>query len=137
MEETRYSITELAEEFGVTSRTIRFYEDKGLVSPEREGLTRVYSRSDRARLKLILRGRRLGFSLQDMKKMIELYDPSQGSMDQLKFTLQKCEDQLAKLKSQRTDINEAISELEQGIRDLKEYKDKGPAEMNSQKLKLA
>jgi len=137
MEEMRYSITNLAEEFGVTSRTIRFYEDKGLVSPEREGLTRVYSRSDRARLKLILRGRRLGFSLQDMKKMIELYDPSQESMDQLKFTLQKCEDQLAKLRSQRTDINEAISELEQGIQDLKEYADKGPAEMDPQKMKLA
>ncbi|MEH6402787.1 MAG: MerR family DNA-binding transcriptional regulator [Sneathiella sp.] len=137
MEEMRYSITNLAEEFGVTSRTIRFYEDKGLVSPEREGLTRVYSRSDRARLKLILRGRRLGFSLQDMKKMIELYDPSQESMDQLKFTLQKCEDQLTKLKSQRTDINEAISELEQGIYDLKEYAAKGPAEMDPQKMKLA
>lgn len=134
MEEARYSITKLAEEFGVTSRTIRFYEDKGLVSPEREGLTRVYSRSDRARLKLILRGRRLGFSLQDMKKMIELYDPSQGSMDQLKFTLQKCEDQLEKLKSQRTDINEAISELEQGIKDLKDYAAKGPSEKESLKL---
>jgi len=137
MDELRYSITALAEEFGVTSRTIRFYEDKGLVSPEREGLTRVYSRSDRARLKLILRGRRLGFSLQDMKKMIELYDPSKGSMDQLKFTLQKCEDQLEKLRAQRTDINEAISELEEGIADLKEYADKGPDEMKPQKMKLA
>ena len=137
MDEPRYSITALAEEFGVTSRTIRFYEDKGLVSPAREGLTRVYSRGDRARLKLILRGRRLGFSLQDMKKMIELYDPSQESMEQLKFTLQKCEDQLQKLKAQRTDINEAIVELEQGIADLKEYAEKGPQEMKPQKMKLA
>ena len=137
MEEPRYSITALAEEFGVTSRTIRFYEDKGLVSPEREGLTRVYSRGDRARLKLILRGRRLGFSLQDMKKMIELYDPSQESMEQLKFTLQKCEDQLEKLRAQRTDINDAIVELEQGIADLKEYAAKGPQETKPQEKKLA
>ncbi|OUR75307.1 transcriptional regulator [Alphaproteobacteria bacterium 46_93_T64] len=118
MDKNRYSITDLAEEFQVTSRTIRFYEDKGMVSPERDGLTRIYSRSDRARLKLILRGRRLGFSLQDIKKMIDLYDPEADSKEQLKFTLQKCEDQLGKLKSQRHDIDEAIDELETSISDL-------------------
>ncbi len=121
MSEKRYSITDLAEEFGVTSRTIRFYEDKGLVEPMREGLTRVYSRSDRARLKLILRGRRLGFSLQDIKKMIDLYSPEGEAGEQLKYTLQKCQDQLDKLKTQREDINEAIGELEEGIADLKEH----------------
>ncbi len=128
MSEMRYSITDLAEEFEVTSRTIRFYEDKGLVEPEREGLTRVYSRSDRARLKLILRGRRLGFSLQEIKKMIDLYNPEAEPTEQLSYTLQKCEAQLEKLKVQREDINEAIDELEAGIADLKDHlamQDKG------------
>ena len=123
MSEVSYSITDLAEEFGVTSRTIRFYEDKGLVEPERQGLTRIYSRSDRARLKLILRGRRLGFSLQEIKKMIDLYNPEVEPTEQLNYTLQKCEEQLEKLKVQRQDINEAISELEEGISDLKDHLD--------------
>jgi len=120
-ERVSFSITELAEEFGVTSRTIRFYEDKGLINPAREGTTRVYSRKDRGRLKIILRGRRLGFSLQDIKKMLDMYSPESGAKDQLTFTLQKCEEQLAKLNIQRADINEAISELEDGIRQLKDY----------------
>ncbi len=121
MDKNTYSITDLAEEFQVTSRTIRFYEDKGLILPERDGLTRVYSRSDRARLKLILRGRRLGFSLQDIKKMIDLYNPKEESGEQLKFTLQKCEEQLEKLMGQRKDINEAIEELESTVSDLSDY----------------
>lgn len=137
MDDTRYSITDLAEEFGVTSRTIRFYEDKGLVSPGREGLTRVYSRSDRARLKLILRGRRLGFSLQDMKKMIDLYNPEGEVTEQLNFTLKKCEEQLEKLQSQRTDINEAIGELEDGISDLKDHLSTRENSNNINKKKLA
>ena len=117
----RFSITELAEEFGVTSRTIRFYEDKGLVNPDREGTTRIYSRKDRGRLKIILRGRRLGFSLQDIKKMLDMYSPKGEPTDQLTFTLQKCEEQLEKLIAQRTDINEAIAELEEGIAQLQEH----------------
>ncbi len=137
MEKERYSITDLAEQFQVTSRTIRFYEDKGLVTPSREGLTRIYSRSDRARLKLILRGRRLGFSLQDIKKMIDLYDPEKGSTEQLNYTLEKCKDQLDKLKSQRQDINEAIDELEDSISDLEDYlKNGAPAALKEEK-KLA
>lgn len=116
-----FSITELAEEFGVTSRTIRFYEDKGLVNPAREGTTRIFSRKDRGRLKIILRGRRLGFSLQDIKKMLDMYSPENGSTGQLTFTLNKCEEQLEKLIAQRADINEAISELEDGISQLKEH----------------
>ncbi|USG61786.1 MerR family DNA-binding transcriptional regulator [Sneathiella marina] len=124
-DEARYSIADLAEEFGVTSRTIRFYEDKGLVSPERDGLTRIYSRSDRGRLKIILRGRRLGFSLQEIKKMLDMYSPEGEATDQLNYTLKKCKDQLSKLVSQREDINEAISELEEGIRDLEEHLSSG------------
>ncbi|GLQ05480.1 MerR family transcriptional regulator [Sneathiella chinensis] len=137
MEDVFYSITDLAEEFGVTSRTIRFYEDKGLVTPRRDGLTRIYSRSDRARLKLILRGRRLGFSLQDIKKMIDLYDPENDSMEQLKYTKQKCEEQLEKLKVQREDINEAIAELEEGLSDMQEYMARGGAEGGAFVKKLA
>ncbi|WP_025897873.1 MerR family transcriptional regulator [Sneathiella glossodoripedis] len=137
MEKERFSITDLAEQFQVTSRTIRFYEDKGLITPSREGLTRIYSRSDRARLKLILRGRRLGFSLQDIKKMIDLYDPAEGSTEQLNYTLGKCKEQLEKLKVQRQDINEAIDELEDSISDLEDYlKNGAPAELKAEK-KLA
>ncbi len=69
-----YSITDLAEEFGVTARALRFYEDEGLISPERQGLARIYSRRDRARLAWILRGKRVGFSLTDIREMIDLYD---------------------------------------------------------------
>ncbi|MCF8466456.1 MAG: MerR family DNA-binding transcriptional regulator [Sneathiella sp.] len=116
-----FSITELAEEFGVTSRTIRFYEDKGLINPAREGTTRIYSRKDRGRLKIILRGRRLGFSLQDIKKMLDMYSPKGEATEQLTFTLQKCQEQLAKLVVQREDIDEAIAELEDGIAQLKSH----------------
>lgn len=120
-DKAHFSIADLAEEFGVTSRTIRFYEDKGLVSPDREGLTRIYSRSDRGRLKIILRGRRLGFSLQEIKKMLDMYSPQGEATEQLNYTLKKCKEQLSKLVSQRDDINEAISELEEGIRDLEAH----------------
>jgi len=137
MEAQTFSITDLAEEFQVTSRTIRFYEDKGLVTPGRQGLTRVYSRGDRARLKLILRGRRLGFSLQEIKKMIDLYNPDGEPTEQLNYTLQKCDDQLQKLIAQRTDINEAIEELEAGIAELQEYLDARVAGKRPEKKKLA
>jgi DNA-binding transcriptional MerR regulator len=118
---TSFSITELAEEFGVTSRTIRFYEDKDLIRPEREGTTRIYSRSDRGRLKMILRGRRLGFSLQEIKKMLDMYSPEGEATEQLNYTLSKCKEQLSKLIVQREDINEAIAELEDGIGELETY----------------
>lgn len=116
-----YSIADLAEEFGVTSRTIRFYEDKGLVCPARDGTTRIYSRSDRGRLKIILRGRRLGFSLQDIKKMLDMYSPKGEATEQLNYTLKKCKEQLSKLVIQRADIDEAIAELEDGIAELEKY----------------
>ena len=137
MEKDRYSITDLAEQFQVTSRTIRFYEDKGLITPSREGLTRIYSRSDRARLKLILRGRRLGFSLQDIKKMIDLYDPTAESTEQLNYTLNKCKEQLDKLMDQQKDINEAITELEDSISDLEDYLKDGAAAVPKAEKKLA
>ena len=132
-----FSITELADEFGVTSRTIRFYEDKGLVNPERDGTTRIFSRSDRGRLKIILRGRRLGFSLQDIKKMLDMYSPEGESTGQLTYTLQKCEEQFKKLVTQRTDINEAIAELEDGISQLKEHLASGSKSVSGRKKSIA
>jgi DNA-binding transcriptional MerR regulator len=137
MDQNQYSITDLAEEFEVTSRTIRFYEDKGLISPERQGLTRVYSRADRARLKLIVRGRRLGFSLQEIKKMIDLYNPEAEPTEQLKYTLQKCDEQLQKLLRQREDINDAIEELEAGIADLGHYLEENVAGRPPKDARLA
>lgn len=113
-----YTITELAEEFGITTRAIRFYEDKDLLHPQRHGLNRIYRRRDRARLQLILRGKRLGFSLADIKEMIDLYDLGDGQRAQLKVTLAKSQERLDSLRQQRRDIDEAIAELEEGCRQL-------------------
>jgi DNA-binding transcriptional MerR regulator len=103
-------IGEMAKEHGVTLRTLRFYEDKGLIHPKRDGTTRLYSRRDRVRLKLILLGRKFGFSLRDVKQVIDLYDPK-GNTKQLRVALDKFEKQLARLHAQRRSIDEAIKEL--------------------------
>ena len=104
-------IGEMAKTFGVTLRTLRFYEDKGLISPLRDGSTRLYSRRDKARLKLILLGRKVGFSLRDVKQIMDLYDPKGANTKQLRLTLDKSEKQLARLQKQRAAIDEAITEL--------------------------
>jgi DNA-binding transcriptional MerR regulator len=101
----------MAKTFGVTLRTLRFYEDKGLISPKRDGSTRLYTRRDRARLKLILLGRKVGFSLRDVKQIMDLYDPKGANTKQLRLTLDKSEKQLARLQKQRAAIDEAIGEL--------------------------
>jgi DNA-binding transcriptional MerR regulator len=113
-----YSITALADEFGVTARTIRFYEDKGLLSPQRVGLNRIYGRRDRARLALILRGKRLGFSLSDIREMLDLYDLGDGQIEQMRLTLRKSRERLAALERQRRDLDEAIAELKEACRHL-------------------
>ncbi len=118
-EQDRFTITELAEEFGVTARAIRFYEDKKLIHPERRGMNRIYGRRDRARLKLILRGKRLGFSLSDIKEMLDLYDRDDGQVEQLRVTLKKGLGRLEALRQQRRDIEEAITELEQAAEDIR------------------
>lgn len=105
-------IGEMAKTFGVTLRTLRFYEDKGLLHPKRDGSTRLYTRRDRARLKLILLGRKVGFSLRDVKQMIDLYDPTGSNSRQLKLTLDKSEKQRLRLEKQRAAIDEAIAELD-------------------------
>lgn len=104
-------IGEMAKEYGVTLRTLRFYEDKGLLSPQRIGSTRLYTRRDRARLKLILLGRKVGFSLREVKQMIDLYDPTGSNARQLKLALDKSEKQLGRLEKQRAAVDEAISDL--------------------------
>lgn len=106
-----YSIRDLAGEFDVTTRTIRFYEDEGLISPARRGQTRLFSARDRIRLKLILRGKRLGFSIGEIREIIDLYDAAPGEFGQLRFFLGKIAGRRAMLEQQRADIVETLEEL--------------------------
>lgn len=108
-----FTITELAEAFDVTPRAIRFYEDKGLLNPVRQGLARIYTRRDRARLALILRGKRLGFSLTEIGEMLDLYDLGDDQSEQLRVTLTKSRERLAVLEAQRRDLDDAIRELKE------------------------
>ncbi|MBW6523491.1 MerR family DNA-binding transcriptional regulator [Sphingomonas sp. RHCKR47] len=110
-----FSISDLSAEFGITPRALRFYEDEGLISPERRGLARIYSQRDRARLAWILRGKRVGFSLADIRQMIDLYDLGDGRRAQRAITIERCRERIATLQAQRTDIDAAILELEEFI----------------------
>jgi DNA-binding transcriptional MerR regulator len=104
-------IGDLAGQFGITLRALRFYEDKGLINPQRNGTTRLYSHRDRARLKLILLGRKVGFSLREVKQLLDLYDPAGSNETQLRATLEKTAKQEDKLIAQRDAIDEALAEL--------------------------
>lgn len=106
-----FSIADLAREFDVTTRTIRFYEDEGLIAPARRGQTRIFSARDRVRLKLILRGKRLGFSLDEIREIIDLYDAAPGEEGQLRHFLAKIAERRAALEQQRADIAETLGEL--------------------------
>jgi DNA-binding transcriptional MerR regulator len=106
-----FSITELAAEFGVTTRTIRHYEEQGLLSPMREGTSRVFSHRDRVRLKLALRGKRLGFSLSEIRELFELYDLARDENRQLEVFLGKLEKRRALLEQQREDIEVMLNEI--------------------------
>ena len=107
-----YSITELCREFDVTPRTLRFYEQKGLLAPARRGWTRIFNYRDRARLQLILRGKRVGFSLEEIKEMLDLYQLRDGQMTQLTVASKKLRERLIALREQRVEIEEAIADLE-------------------------
>ncbi len=107
-----YTITDLAKEFGLTTRTIRFYEDDGLLAPERQGQTRIYHARDRVRLRLILRGKRLGFSLKEIAEILDLYDSEPGEVAQLHHFLDKIAERRAVLSQQREDIDAMLAELD-------------------------
>src|SRR5919197_61486 len=106
-----FTIRDLAKECGVTARTLRFYEEKGLLSPRRVGLDRLYSRRDRARLKYVLMGKNVGFSLDEVREMLDLYDLGDGQETQLQVTLAKFRERVARLERQKADIERVIDEL--------------------------
>lgn len=108
----QYSISELAKEFDVTTRTMRFYESEGLLHPTREGQTRIYSDTDRVHLKLIIRGKRLGLSLSESKELIQLYDPSGANEVQLRRLLEKINERRQALYQQIEDIKVMQHELD-------------------------
>jgi DNA-binding transcriptional MerR regulator len=106
-----YTIGDLAGEFGLTTRAIRFYEAKGLLSPQRRGSARIYTRRDRARLMLILRGKNLGFSLEDVRHYLELYDADPTQTAQVRLLEAKIADQIAALETKRADLDRTLAEL--------------------------
>jgi DNA-binding transcriptional MerR regulator len=109
--EQTWTIAQVAEEFGVTHRTVRHYEDLGLISPERRGTQRVYHRRDRTRLNLILRGKRLGFPLDEIRTIIDLFDAPRGRRTQLEYVLGQIDERRADLEQRLRDVQDAIAEL--------------------------
>jgi DNA-binding transcriptional MerR regulator len=106
-----FTIRDLAKEFAVSARTLRFYEEKGLLAPRRNGEQRLYSRRDRARLRYVLMGKRVGFSLEEVREMLDLYDLGDGRRTQLQVALAKFQERSAQLEEQRAEIDRAIAEL--------------------------
>ncbi|PCI51286.1 MAG: transcriptional regulator [Alphaproteobacteria bacterium] len=122
MTEKTYSISELSEEFNITPRTLRFYEDQKLIAPSRNGQTRIYSKKDRARLAWILRGKRVGFTISDMGKLLDLYYLEGGKVKQRELGLQNCQARIETLERQKKDIDETLKELRKIIEMFKNWK---------------
>lgn len=108
-----YTIAELAKEFGVTTRAIRFYEEKGFITPARRGQTRIYSPADRVRIQLILRGKRIGMTLQESADMIDLYDPANNNREQLNTVIERVEQRANLLRQQQRDIEDMLTSLDE------------------------
>jgi DNA-binding transcriptional MerR regulator len=108
----KFAIGELCEAFGVTPRALRFYEDERLIAPERRGTSRFYSDRDRARLSWILRGKRVGFSLNEIRELLDLYDVGDARQTQKRVTIERCRQRIEALRRQKDDIDATISELE-------------------------
>lgn len=121
-----YSIGELSREFGITLRSIRFYEDQGLITPTRVGTTRIFSRRDRGRLSLICRGKRLGFSLKVIKTFLDLYQHDGMHTDQMRFLLDKARERIKVLEQQRIDLEQTIRELREIETDMSTQLKAGP-----------
>jgi len=119
--ERTYTIGELAAELGVTPRTLRFYEDEGLVSPARSGQNRIYSHRDRARLKLICRGKRLGFSIQEIKEFLDLYGADGAQVEQMRFFHTKVRDRITQLEQQLRDVQQTLGEMREIDRQIVDH----------------
>ncbi|CAA0092841.1 HTH-type transcriptional regulator CueR [Halioglobus japonicus] len=113
MVDKTYTISELAREFGVTTRTIRFYEEKGLIQPQRDGQKRLYTPADRVRIKLILRGKRIGMTLQESVDVIDMYDPSRNNTQQLNALIEKIALRRSALEQQKQDIDDMLAGLDE------------------------
>ncbi len=111
LERERYTISDLTAEFGITARALRFYEEEGLIAPARHGLTRIYNKRDRARLAWILRAKNVGFSLTEVRDLIDLYDVGDGRVEQRRVAVIRCREKIAQLTKQREDLDAAVSEL--------------------------
>ena len=123
LERERYTISDLSAEFAVSARALRFYEDEGLIAPTRNGLARVYSKRDRARLAWILRAKNVGFSLGEIRELIDLYDLGDGRAEQRRTTLVRCRQKIAELEAQRADLDSSIRELSDFVATLEELDD--------------
>ena len=115
MTESYMSIRELCDMFEVTPRTLRFYEQKELLFPERRGTRRLYTKRDRARLKLILRGKRFGFSLEEIRQLLDLYNPAEGNIPQMQKTYELAQERLADLEARQRELEEVIDDLKNHI----------------------
>jgi DNA-binding transcriptional MerR regulator len=107
-----YTITELTREFGVSTRTLRFYEDEGLLQPERRGRTRLFRSADRRLLQEILRGRRIGFTINEIREIIQIYKEPPGELGQLKLMMKRIDEKRDELRQKRKDIEETLEELD-------------------------